>query len=232
MGVASAPPDELVAHIADCPHCRGQLVALLAELMRPQKLVDLPCAAADDLAAFVDYERTHGLAAAARSFPSIWWSTLVNPSCDELYRDLQRLAELPAVPWARGISQKLKLTLSIVIQVNLGTIRKMLGLDQRLGTTWGAKQADVLLADTEETIGAIQIFLRRMPSQGFALVVQTNPPIMGVAILALAGTSFRAPIDAQGQALFEHLTEDLLHADATSKMTLTIEQGRGTGNRE
>jgi hypothetical protein len=236
-GFANTPSDELIEHIASCAQCRGQLLALLAELMGPVAPRDLPCAAvADDMAGFVDYERAHGLAAAARTFPTVWWNTLVCPSCDELYRDLQELAALPVEPWVASperIALPLPVLLSIVIEVSMGAVRRLIGLERKLGPAWGAQQSEVVIAEKQqETLGAIQIFLRRMPNEGYALVVQTNPPISGVAVLVLAGTSFRAPLDTQGCALFEYLTDDLLRADPTSKLTLTIEQRSTLGNRE
>lgn len=219
----SLPPDELVAHISACPHCRGQLLALLAKLMGPQALSDMACAAVEqELAAFVDYERSKGLAVAARTFPAIWWHTLVCPSCDALYRNLQQLAELPIERWVASTPQRQTLW-PISIQLDIGMIRQMRGFAQKLGRAWGPQQADMVIAEQQNTLGEIQIFLRRTPNEGFALIIQTRPPIEGTVVIALDDTSFCAPIDAQGAAVFDNLTDELFNADAASKLTLFIE---------
>lgn len=90
---AAAPTDELVAHVAACPHCCGALALLITYLIAPPPTdTMISCLTCEDaLAAFIDNERAFGLAATIRIFPAVWWHLLFCPACGACYDDLRDL---------------------------------------------------------------------------------------------------------------------------------------------
>lgn len=205
---AGLPPDDLVAHLGACPRCRTALIALLADRLGPLPHPhDCDCAALEaDLPAFVDYELARGPAAAARAFPDVWWHTLVCPDCDELYRALQALA-LPPVRRPRWPAE-------VQLTLHPALVRQSLGVGRHLGAQWGEAEEDTVIAEQPAEIGVLQVALRQELPGRVALVVRTQPPAAGVALLALGGLSYDAPLGPDGCAIFAGLAEALFSGDA------------------
>lgn len=214
------PPGDLVDHVAGCPHCRFALVALVADRIGPLATpLDQECPAVEaELPAFVDYERANGLAAAARAFPDVWWHTLVCPECDELYRALHELAAPPAL---RLAPQQLRWpAVEVELLLHPAAVRQSFGLNRYLGPSWGEEE-DTLIAEQPAELGVLQVSLRHEPPGRVALVVRTRPPASGLAVLALGGICYDAPLDRDGCAIFPGLSEALFSADG-EPIKLTI----------
>ncbi|NTU84649.1 MAG: hypothetical protein HGA45_35675 [Chloroflexales bacterium] len=223
---SARPPDDLIGHATGCPRCRGVLLTLFAERLGPRTTVtDTPCPIIEEqLPAFADYERAHGLLAAARAFPDVWWHTQACPRCDELLGAMHELAALPAAPWAASAARQRWLpSLRGMLQVQASLILQLLGMQQRLGAAWGPAQTSMVIAEEHDDIGSVQISMRREAAGGIVLVIETRPPVEGVAVLSIADMHLRAPFDAEGCAVFDGLTESLFEGDAASPLTLRIE---------
>lgn len=221
---SSLPPDELVAHVSDCPRCRTALIALLADRIGPEaRSSDRDCAAVElEIPAFVDYEQAYGLVAAARAFPDVWWHSLVCPDCAELYQALQALAAPAEGPAQVAVSLATpRWPIMARLQLHPGVVRQFIGA-QRLGARWGPEQDDVTVAEERGEIGVIRVSLRQEPPASLALVVRTDPPIAGAVVLALAGASYSEPLDSHGCAVFSGLAETLFVGGDAPQITLTI----------
>jgi hypothetical protein len=85
----AAPPPTLVAHVANCAYCRGELILPLVRLFGGRLPVDdpLPCERCQQhLAAFIDLERAAGSTRAAAAFPHVWLHHRTCAECAELYQ--------------------------------------------------------------------------------------------------------------------------------------------------
>lgn len=228
------PPDDLVAHVSDCPRCRVALIALLADRLGLEDTpLDQHCAAVEAaIPAFVDYERSHGLVAAARAFPDVWWHTLICPDCDELYRALHTLAAPPLA--SRSVAPPVALpvrladqlfgwpSLEVQFQIHPGAVSQLLSASRHLGAGWGEHQDDdMVIAEQRGEIGVLQVTLRRQPPDRLALVIRTDPPIAGVVLLAIAGRNYYEPLDMHGSAVFSGLDEDQF-SGGSQPLRLTI----------
>jgi hypothetical protein len=201
------------------------LLLLLADLLGPQGAVkDAPCEMIEDeIPAFVDYEQAHGMAAAARAFPIVWWHTLVCPRCDELYRTLQELGDLPATPWsARPVEVYPRFSLRARLQIHPGMIRQLLGMGQRLGVAWGQQQTDMVIAEHQQELGLVQILLRRDLLGEIVLIVRAQPPIEGTAVLFLDNAQLQATFDVEGRAVFAGLSDEQLNSTSGVALSLSI----------
>lgn len=217
--MGNAPPDEIVAHVSNCSRCRVGLIALFADRIGTTVApVDRSCAAVEaEVPAFVDYERDHGLIAAARTFPHTWWHILVCPDCDELYRALSTLAAEPSTPTILGQEwQSGAFNFTAQLEVHPAVVRQFFRAARHLGRRWGAQYDDVPLSERRDEIGLIQVSLRQESADRLALVVRTRPPIQGIALLALGDMRYNEPLDPEGCAIFSGLTEELFSRDAES----------------
>jgi hypothetical protein len=222
----SLPPDDLTAHVSGCARCRGVLLIMLADLVAPKHgLADTTCELIEDqIPAFLDYEHIHSPAAAARAFPNVWWHTIVCPGCDDLYRTLQELVEIPAPPWvARLVEVPPPAGFLARLQIHADLVRQLLGLGRHLGVSWGQQQDDMVIAEQQEGQSLIQVLLRREQPNEVALIVRTRPPIDGTCVLSLENTQVRAALDAQGCTIFGSLSDEQLNGTAGVGLTLTIE---------
>lgn len=218
------PPDAVVAHVAGCPRCRVALIALLADRIGPAAAPDdQNCSAIEaELPAFVDFERSQGLIAAARAFPDVWWHTLVCADCDEVYRALHTLAAEPAVPAVRA-SKPLTPLLDFEVRVGLhpGVMHQLISSVRSLGQHWGGQPDDILIAEQSGEVGVVQVSLRQEAPERLALVVRTDPPRQGIALLTLGDVHYTLSLDPDGCAVFTGLNETMLGA-ASKPVSLTI----------
>lgn len=223
------PPDHLVTHVSECPRCRGVLATLIADLTGPlARLADRSCDEIEErIAPCVDYERAYGVAAGAHAFPDVWWHTLACPRCADFYQTLHELAELPVEPWKEVVEELIPVKLlRPVIKIPIAMVAQMLHKQQRLGVTWGPRTRGMAVAEQEDEIGVIQLFLRRDRLGELALVVRTEPPISGIAVLTLEGKTYRESLDNEGKAVFPGLAEEIFSA-GTGDLTLAIEAPTG-----
>lgn len=222
----ATPSDDLVAHIQACPRCRGMLVMLFtqsAEVPTQEDAADHAHVEAS-LAAFVDEELVHGLAAAARSFPEIWWHTLVCRSCDELYRDLRDLAALPPIPRPALTRERTgKLLPQLRIQVPAGVLLGLVAARQSLGAALGGAD-ELMLGEDEADEVSIRVSLRQGLDGSTQLVVRSAPRIKGTAVLSLGEYVFREPLDAEGNAVFPNLPMTLLNDYPATLVSVMIDQ--------
>lgn len=219
------PPGKLVAHVADCPRCRLGLLTLLADRIAPTAPpADQRCTLIEaQLPAFVDYEQAHGLIMAARTFPAVWWHTLVCPDCDDLYRTLHDLAVAPAPPLVGVLAQaRSQPTIRAQLQIHPGVIRQFLSARTRLGAAWGEPESEVIIAEQQGEIGLIQVSLRQEPPASLTLVIRTKPPIEGVMELALGDACYSDVIDSLGCVVFSGLDQALFSRGNGQQIMLRI----------
>jgi hypothetical protein len=215
-GADDLPPNELVAHVSGCPRCRLALVALLAGGLELAAPTDQPCAAIEaQLPAFVDYEQAYGPPAAARTFTDLWWHLLVCADCAELYDALQPLAAMPAQAWAAAARP------AFGAQIHPGVLRQLFAARGRLGAQYGRQQDDVLIAEQQGEIARFTVLLRHEGAAGLTIVVQTDPPIAGAAVLTLGETAYMIALDREGCAAFPGFDEARLSGG--QQLTLKIQ---------
>jgi hypothetical protein len=221
---STTPPEEMVAHIAGCSHCRSSLLLLLTNLLDPPA-PSLYIACADiefQLAAFVDLEQTKGLQTAVHTFPDAWWHTLHCPECSALYQDLQKCAQLPEVPWVAPIGVNPSLDRRNTFPVQNQVLQHMLRHLLLLGSAWNTQSQDMLINKYPFGSGMIEIMLRPTRDNSFELVVQTHPPVEGVAVVRFAGLDLRAPLNAEGYATINGLKAEQF-ATIPTGLSLVIE---------
>lgn len=224
---AATPPDELVAHVHGCARCRGALVLFFAQLAKvPARGGHADCALVEDtLPAFVDYELDHGLGAAAREFPEVWWHTLVCERCDELYRDLRELAALPQLPRGRpGRRPAPSLWPLPRLSIPAGALNRYITAHKSLGAHLGEGQDATMVTEEEADELNIQLCLRPGANWTTQLIVRTIPPISGDVLLSLAHVSYREPLNHEGVAVFPELPDTLFSEHADAALTIAIEQ--------
>lgn len=223
------PPDHLIGHVLGCPRCRGVLAVMAADLIRLHPaLADVDETAIEDqLPAFIDYERAYGPAAAARTFPLVWWYLLISPQCAQSYAELLELSALQLPAFAPVRRRQLRYP---EIELHLTVVQRQLRAAQRLGARWGARSPDTVIAEREAAALRVQLSFRREGDQQLALMVHVEPPVSGVAVLQIADRQLRATLDSYGDATFEHLDEGLFLTDGEAALRVTIEP-LGEGER-
>jgi hypothetical protein len=219
------PPETLIDHLQTCARCRA---ALLIHASDPAQAghtpLDTPCeTVGSQLAAFVDYERMYGPLAAAHAFPQVWWHSLACPSCAELHATLHELAGLPYEPWQPAVFFLPRSLNRPRLRFQIAALRRLLGAQQRLGVAWSLAQPDLVLAEADAAEATLRLYLRHQSPSLHLLVLRTEPPQTGTALLDGAGTSLRAVLDRQGLAVFELPAEDVLAAATDSSLTVTVE---------
>jgi hypothetical protein len=223
----SLPPDDLVAHVASCSRCRALLVLLFASSAQVPAEGESPLCPRIEarLPAYVDLELAHGLGVAARSFPDVWWHTLVCQRCDELYRELRELAELPQAPRPTLNSQPPpKLQPLLRIQLPAGVLLGYVVARQSLGAQLGDSADELMLSEGEAEEVSVRVSMRHGPGGLTQLIVRTTPPIRGAAILSLGTYTSREPLDPDGVAIFAQLPETLLSDNPDTLLTVAIDQ--------
>jgi len=187
---------------------------------------DTSCAAVEaQLPSFVDYEIAYGPAAAARTFPEVWWHTLVCTRCAELYQELRELAALATIPWPAADRQSaVEPWPRLRLQIPVGVLRSSITARQALGARLGDASDETLLTEGEAEEVSIQLSMRPGPGHTTQLIVRTVPPIQGAVLLSFAQFSYREPLNSQGAAIFAALPEALFSTHPDMVLTVAIKQ--------
>jgi hypothetical protein len=231
---AHAPPDAaLVAHVASCPRCRGELATMLAGLLDAPLADDPSCdACADDLPAYAELVQMQGELVAARHYPAIWWHFWTCPNCAALAEDLAtllaaeaagelappRLREKPAPPAALALPP---------IRLGREFLHAVFAPQQVLGAAWNGDGDQLFLA--EETLPGyrLTIHVRQEGPDHWALEVSIEPPVGGALVVRFAETVFRAPLVGGHTGRVSGIPAALLTDHAGPDMQLAIEREAG-----
>jgi hypothetical protein len=89
------------------------------------------------------------------------------------------------------------------------------------GVALGQQPDDLIIAEQSSEVGLLQVSLRQGPADQLVLVVWTDPPVTGAALLALGSRSYYQPLDANGCAVFTDLSR-LLRGAERPAIKLTI----------
>jgi hypothetical protein len=227
--LGTSPAAELADHVAGCPRCKGRLAALIgAHDKSVAQIGDQACATFEEqLPMLVDYRRSQGLAATARTFPALWWHTLTCPTCAASYRLLQQAAATPAEPWQAAGSQDeaqpqpaQRPRLRMQIRMPGSIVRQLFAAEGRLGPAWSSGGSDMIISEEDHELCRLQLYLRRKIANRVTLVVRTDPPARGVATLNVGPAAFYLQLDEEGSAVFADLSDNLFDAEADLSVTL------------
>lgn len=217
------PLAELVAHVAQCSDCQQRLLILAADV-KPQTIACATCE--DDLAAYIDIERDEGRVAAVRTYPAVWfhlWSCL---SCLELYTGILVLLQAEVAgtiaPLSLG-SVRSRIRLKSLL-VPRPIFRSAVAIQTQLGTAWGGEDEDDALFDTDDSGYHISLDVRRQYGEWYVLV-KLIPTMVGVVVITVGDTTFRALIDPHGKATVGPIPPYLLSAAHGPDMAIAIEGG-------
>lgn len=233
---SSALPDPaLSAHVAACPHCRGVLVGLAADLVVALPQYPPSCAAlAEDLLAYVELEHAQGEMISARRYPAVWWHLWTCPDCALLAEDLALLltaeaaGELEAPPLLRRNTPVP--TAAPLARASLRIAQDFLHAffapQHVMGATWNGDDDQLFLVE-ETILGChLVIHVQRERSDHWALEVSVEPPVAGVLVVRFAETVFRATFDG-GIARLGGIPAPLLLDRSEPDLLLTIERETG-----
>lgn len=224
----SLPPDDLLAHAQSCRRCQGMLLLLVTDLAGPQAgSISVDCSLVEEhIPAMVDHERRFGPAAAARAFPDVWWHALICPRCAEIYSSLLELADLPELSWrSTVVAPRPQVARLLQLRFQPRVVPQLAATRSQLGVAWGARQPDVFIADQEDDEGEVRLYFRRLPQDEYALVVRTEPAMVGTAQLTIADQTLSQPLDSAGAAVFAGLADVLLGATGFVEVSVRAEPG-------
>jgi hypothetical protein len=219
-------PDDLVLHISQCAHCRGMLTTLIADQLGVAKAINnQSCAFVEDqLPAFVDHEQIYGSIEAIRTYPNVWWHTLICPQCDKLYRSLATLVALPPLAWNKQpIAPHVQIGFRAQIMIHTAALRQFLTLQASFGASWGQSADGVFIGERQEESYLLQVALHPQPTGGGNLLVKIKPAILGIARLQLHRAAMQAAFDGEGNAVFPDLRAADLEEIAGADLHLVIE---------
>ena len=224
------PPSEFVAHVASCPACRGLLAAVAANLLRvPLVQGDLLCPDCQEaLDGYIDGERRHGLAAAVRRYPQVWWHLWVCVDCAEVYQLTNALVDA---------EQQLVLPIPIAVvperpawymrlpkfQLPRAFLHSVFAPQAALGVAWSGADHESLFAEEQLEGYHIALHVRQRSGTYWGIGIAVTPPLAGWAVLSFGELRFRAPFDQHGQAVITEVPLELLTDRAGPDMLMTIE---------
>ncbi len=219
------PPADLVAHVSRCAVCRGVLAALVVDLLQtdPESLAMACTACQDDLAAFIDIERSQGSAAALASYPAVWWHLWTCATCAETYHltnvlldaeETGEMTELPLHAPRHPIYEPVYLSRSFLQQALVGqTI---------LGETWG--EADMLVLVDEERAGyRLCVSIQPDSIDTWTMMVTVTPAIAGAVIVQCGPATYHAVLSAAGEAVLASLPAAVLLNATGPDIVVTFE---------
>jgi hypothetical protein len=212
--------DTTYQHISGCRRCQAGLLALIQHLQPQQgqnpviscdeSLVDLP--------AYIDLEQLDP-AAAATTYPHVWWHLLTCERCVEMYNHtltlLHHQTPLSLAPrqhilrrQARRVTPLRSLQLSRTMLVAALPVRS-----SALAITRGASDDGFVLYedgddDADET--QLTIAVREQDDGRWQITVTVLPPPAGVLVLASGSARFTAPFDENGIAIIRDVDAAIL----------------------
>lgn len=228
------PPATLVAHVAECPRCRGALALLLAgQLNAPLDPDDSGnCnSCQDDLAAFVDLEYAHGAMVAAQTYPQVWWHIWLCPDCAETYRLTRVLVEaeadgaLQGSRWpAAALQARPRLP---QLRFQRAFLSQVFATQQLLGIAWGADDEGVVLGESASGGYHLSLSVQPLDDEQCIVSVSVEPPFDGWLVLQLGEQVFRARFDDTGLAQIASVPLRMLSAPDGPELMVTIEPFEG-----
>lgn len=197
-GAAAAPDAGLVAHMTGCAQCRGALASMLASLTDAPPPGEPSCAdCGADLAAYVEIERSLGVAAAARTYPDVWWHLWTCPDCAESAESVAHLLDAeatgliaapPALP--RVVHQPAPPAIRLTRSFLHAVFAPQLGL----GARWHDGDDPLVLTERDLPGCRITIQVRQHPGGQCELEVTVIPPVIGHIIVQLGELRYRAAL--------------------------------------
>ncbi len=226
------PPPEIVAHVEQCPTCRGALLLLGAAVLFDQPPAAIDCQACeDDLPGYLEYAAQMDVRAAARLYPHVWLHLWTCPDCAEL-AEMARTAMDEAVlelPMRSSKTDDAVLELPMRFSGLLRLRRADLAFalpppSTRRGVTRSQETTGQVIAEEEQ--GEHRIVLRAAgPDRGlWHLAVWVDPPPAGHVVLVCGDMRLRGALDSEGYAAFD-VPVELLSAPAGPDLELLLEHG-------
>jgi hypothetical protein len=209
------PNPVLVAHMADCPACRGAFALLAAEA------VDLPSLGAPiscrqcevELAAFVEQEVEEGSAAAIRTYPHVWWHLWTCEDCAQIYSATRSYFMTEQFRAGASIGAVLPLTMSTlkpVLELRHDFLyRALTSIPTQLRTRGGTSQSYVLVEQDQPDL-QLMVSVQRQVNGEWQIDVMHNPPPVGSLVLSLGTHHFRTRFNPQGRAVVHDVPSALL----------------------
>lgn len=224
------PPRDLVHHVASCALCQGALLLTIADIVKlmPAMMHTPISVCEEDLAGYMDMERSQGSAPAIREYPHVWWRLWIDPAFAEMYQftqvllDAEAKGEIPAMPVPSIVSTsfaRMKQIAQLLVQRTLFT--RSMALGASLGSF-----ADVdLLTEAESSEGYhVAVSLQKQTKGRWNVIVSVVPPITGHAVLSLGEAVFREPFNPAGEAVVASIPSELLTQAEGPDMMVAIEQ--------
>lgn len=222
-----APPTpELCAHVVQCDRCRTALLLQATELLCvPLDIAPASCALCqDDLAAYIDIERSEGIQAAIQAYPHLWWHLWSCTDCAETYRGveaLQQTEELqPITPllFDKLVGHRQPLMRMVTLP------RRWLAalLAPRYGVAWGDRGGGSVIHEEEDEGRQITVSVQKQAG-AWIIRVTITPPIAGDLLVTLGDERFRATIDPNGSATVGPIPPQLLQQSVGPDLTIQIE---------
>lgn len=215
---SQGPPSALVAHIEQCPTCRGALLLLGAAALFDRPPAEIDCRACeDDLPAYLDCAAQMDARVAARVFPHVWLHLWTCPDCAEL-------AEM-----AHGAMDEAVIELPARFSTLLILKRKFLAFalplpSPQLGARRSQETTEQVIAE-EELPGHHISLSATGPDRGvWHLTVWIDPPPAAHVVLICGDTRLRGALDSAGYATFD-LPVDLLSTPEGPDLELLLEHG-------
>jgi hypothetical protein len=230
-GADSSPDPTLVAHVAGCPRCRGELARLSAELVAPPPEHQPSCeTVADDLPVYVEFERAQGEVAAARQYHATWWHLWTCPACAGVASDLSMLlaaeaeGELGPPPLLKPMPAPAVALTPSPLRLARELLHAVFAPQQLLGATWNGGDDRLFLA--EETLPGYRlvIHVRQESSEHWVLEVSVEPPVTGELVVQLADAHFRARLLDGRHARLRGIPTALLAGKTGPDLLLSIER--------
>jgi hypothetical protein len=190
----------------------------------------------DDLAAYIDCEQDNGTPAAVRAYPHVWWHLIICPECFTTYQmtrvllDAERHGELaPLVDVVQpGRSTVVPLPRLLKrLHIPRRFLSRTLAAQPLLGIMRGAGEEDTVLFDEAASGYTMTLSVQKQADARWRVTVGVAPPITGQVVLTFGTTVFRAPFDADGQAVIANVPADLLTGSDGPDMDLSIEPDTG-----
>lgn len=215
----------LAQHLACCAECRAfrrHVFAMLRPNAPEPEVGHEACQA--DLAAYVDLSLDAGARDAAAAYPHVWWHLWDCAACATVFVQTTALARaertgaLPPLPIAKPpVRRRVIGRLAVTPQA----VARVVQMRVQFGAAYGSGD-DVLLDESEDEGHSFQLSLRRAPNGMWAVLVSVVPPVSGVAVVRIGGTSFQAPFDLNGVATIGDVPAELLR-DGQPAILVAIE---------
>jgi hypothetical protein len=201
------PPVDLWEHMVACSHCRGMLALVVAATYGSAQPAMSCSHCAEELPALLDNPADQRLA-------PLWWHLWQCDDCAELYvgmgalRAAEQSGLLDPLPGGRRSTRSMP-----HLRLERGFLTALFAPQMQLGTAWDGDSEPMLLSEEHNNGQRIVLYIQQQDAQFWHFKVETEPPVVGQAVLTIGELERRSLLDdtgataASGPDLVLHIEE-------------------------